>query len=192
MCGYNKFCIIHDLPPSDASLGPCQCRLQHIGDGSKEEAGWSDRTHWARGVWWLPWRSFVVVWFLLYMTRECGLIVCIQHNYVHLALNGALLNGHNFSSVGPIMLILWFSESLERDLSDNVLKKSEVYFWPVFDKYHGPWYFPENMARFKFGIWAYNLIELLLSFQTIIKSLNLDHHNSSYRADSSSFDTRIW
>ncbi len=40
------------------------------------------------------------------MTRECGLIVCIQHNYVHLALNGALLNGHNFSSVGPIMLIL--------------------------------------------------------------------------------------
>ena len=33
-----------------------------------------------------------------------------------------ILNGHNFSSDGPIMLILCFSESLERSLSDGVIK----------------------------------------------------------------------
>ena len=36
------------------------------------------------------------------------------------------------------------------------------------------------MACSKFGIWAYHLKELLLSFQKIIKLLNLDHQNSSY------------
>ena len=36
-----------------------------------------------------------------------------------------------------------------------------------------------------FQIWYYHLKGLLLSFQKIIKSLNLDHQRSSYRADSS-------
>ncbi len=73
----------------------------------------------------------------------------------------ASLNGHNFSSVGPLTLILWFSESLERGLSDDLLK-SKVYFGLVFDKI-------EIMARFKIGIWAYHLNRLLLSFQKIVE-----------------------
>ncbi len=39
-----------------------------------------------------------------------------MHVLVHVALN---LNGHKFSSVGPITFILWFSECLERDLSND-------------------------------------------------------------------------
>ncbi len=41
--------------------------------------------------------------------------------------------------------------------------------------------FLEIMACFKFEIWAYHLNGLLLSFQKILKSLNLDHQNSLIR-----------
>ncbi len=121
-------------------------------------------------------------------------------SYIHVSiLNRASLNGHNFSFVGPITLILWFSESWERGLSDDLLK-SKVYFRPVFEKYHGlyksilglfltkyhglyiyahgifwKW---EIMASSNFEIWAYHLNGRLLSFQKIIKLLNLDHQKS--------------
>ncbi len=64
----------------------------------------------------------------------------------NLALHKASLNGHNFSSVGPITLILSFSGCLERGLSDDVEINSHLR-----------------------------------------KSLNLDHQNSSYKTDSSTF-----
>ena len=41
------------------------------------------------------------------------------------------------------------------------------------------------LACSKFGIWTYHLNDLLLCFQKIRKSLNLDHQNASYRDDSS-------
>ena len=50
--------------------------------------------------------------------------------------NEASLNDHNFSFICLITLILGFSESLEKNLSDGVLKL-KVYFGPVFDKI--PW-----------------------------------------------------
>ncbi len=62
----------------------------------------------------------------------------------------------SFSSVGPMKLILCFSESLERGLSDGALK-AKVYFWPVFDII--PWAMPtvffrkwKILAHSKFGI----------------------------------------
>ncbi len=83
----------------------------------------------------------------------------------------------SFSSVGPITLIFWFSESLERGLSDDVLK-SKVYFWTKYQ-----WSFLEIMARSKFGIWAYTIYAS--SFYKLQKIINSDHQISSYRADSS-------
>ncbi len=51
----------------------------------------------------------------------------------------------SFSSVGPMKLILCFSESLERGLSDGALK-AKVYFWPDFDKI--PWaYSPRSFSE---------------------------------------------
>ena len=62
--------------------------------------------------------------------------------------------------------------------------KIKVYFEPgFFDKI--PW--AKSLACSKFRIWAYHLKELLPSFQKIRKSLNLDHQNSNYRANSSTF-----
>ncbi len=46
----------------------------------------------------------------------------------------------------------------------------------------------EIMARSKFEIWVYHLKELVLSFHNIIKSLKLDHQNSSYVANSSTLN----
>ncbi len=39
--------------------------------------------------------------------------------------------------VGPINLILCFSESLERGLSDDVLKIKSIFFGLFLTKYHG-------------------------------------------------------
>ncbi len=55
---------------------------------------------------------------------------------VDVTLNRVSLTSHNFSSVGPIMMIFWFSESLARGLSDDALK---LFFWPVFETI--PWDF---------------------------------------------------
>ncbi len=72
---------------------------------------------------------------------------------VHMYLSRASLNGHNFSSVGPITLILRFSESLGRGLSDDVLKSKVPVFdkilWPIAMVFARKW---EIMARSKFGI----------------------------------------
>ena len=83
-----------------------------------------------------------------------------------------MLNGHNFSSVGPIMLILWFSESIGRGLSDDVLK-SNVYFWPVFDKI--PWaiahgLFPKMRNYDLFQIW-----ELSIPSERALSKLSENH-----------------
>ncbi len=50
------------------------------------------------------------------------LIMCVEIVQVQNSLNRASLNGHNFSSVGPMKLISGFSESLERDLSNGMFK----------------------------------------------------------------------
>ncbi len=49
-------------------------------------------------------------------------------------------NGHNFSSDDPISIFFWFSESLQRDLSNDVFK-SKICLGP-------------NLAFFAFGPWA--------------------------------------
>ncbi len=75
------------------------------------------------------------------------------------------LNAHNFSSIG---LIKWFSESLERGLSDYVLK-----IWI-------PWAIATIF--FRTSIPSERAPSKLSE-----KLLNLDHQNSSYRANSSAF-----
>ncbi len=96
---------------------------------------------------------------------------------IYPALNKASLNDHTFISVDPIKLTV---SSLKWCLEIKSLflacfwQNTMVFFWK--------W---KIMARSKFENWAYHLHGLLLSFQKIIKSVNLDHQSSSYRANSS-------
>ncbi len=91
-----------------------------------------------------------------------AILTAVFHLHVHVhvyALNRASLNGHSFSSVGPIII----SESLERPFKWCVKKSL----------------FPKMRNDDPFQIWDYQSVNgILLSFQ---KMLNLDHQNSRYR-----------
>ena len=45
-----------------------------------------------------------------------------NYSYRTVALNGASSNDHNLNSIGPASTFLCFSESLERDLSNDIIK----------------------------------------------------------------------
>ena len=89
-------------------------------------------------------------------------------------------NSHIFSTIHSMSKILWFSESLERDLSNDVfqLLGPNLSFFGL-----GPWAIIHGwqiLLSLKYNFWWYHLKGLFLSFQKIRKSLKLDPWNPSY------------
>ena len=121
--------------------------------------------------------------------RECSRAEHLWHHPrickwpgISAKFHGDCFSCHNLKSVIPISTILWFSESLEKDLSNGVIK---VYIWEikVFANLAVPWiiYSPwskaekwQIMAPMKIWIEAHHLKGFFLSFQKIIKFLRLD------------------
>ncbi len=92
---------------------------------------------------------------------------------------------HNLNSVDPISNFLWFSESLEKNYSNGVIKN---YIWEikVFPDLAIPWS-PWSKAEkwqirppTKFWIATHHLKGLFVSFPKIRKFLTLDQRYSSY------------
>ncbi len=91
-------------------------------------------------------------------------------------------NSHNLSIVDPMSKFLWFSESLGRDLSNDVLKSNIFVRGPNLLFFGlGPWYrqIDKYFLSLKYELWWHYLKGLFLSFQKIKKSLILDPRNSS-------------
>ncbi len=92
------------------------------------------------------------------------------------------LISHNFCSVGPISVALWFSECWEKTLSDGMFSSQfliglDFELLPHLYIAHA---FCQKQPRKWSLILIHHLKELTLSYQKIIKSLKLDHPNPSY------------
>ncbi len=87
---------------------------------------------------------------------------------------------HNLKSMDPISTLLWFSESLERNLSNGIIK---VHIWAIklFANLATPWIIAHGPRLKNDKLWSqiltHHLKGFFLSFQKIIKLTLLDQRN---------------
>ena len=95
-------------------------------------------------------------------------------------------NSRKFSTVDPMSKMLWFSESLERDLSNDVFQSKIFFRGPNLSFFGlGPWVSMVSpnwqiLLSLKYDFWWHHMKGVFVSFQKILKLLILDQRNSSY------------
>ncbi len=96
---------------------------------------------------------------------------------------GGSISSHNFSTVDPMSKLLWFSESLENYLLNDVFQ-SKISFCPFSALDHGLLFMVspnwQILLSLEYQLWWYRLKGLFVSFQKNMKFLIFDPQNSSY------------